>query len=103
MKSVISNVGTDLKTVVAIEDGKMITGSVQDCSPIMAETTRKRLEGEHGSNEMRHAASFPEVLVERYCNTAGIEFSEFMQNPVHVKRMLQDPSLSYFRVWEGKI
>lgn len=103
MKTVISNAGSDLKTVVAVEDGKMITGSVQDCTAIVEETTRKRNEGEHGTSEMRHAASFPEVLVEKYCNTNGIEFSEFMQNQVHVKRMLQDPALSYFRVWEGRV
>jgi hypothetical protein len=52
---------------------------------------------------MRLAASFPDVLVERYCNQNGIEFSEFMQNPVHVKRMCADPDLSGFRIWTGRV
>jgi hypothetical protein len=62
-----------------------------------------RNEGITGGKEMRLAASFPDVLVERYCNQNGIEFSEFMQNPVHVKRMCADPDLSGFRIWTGRV
>lgn len=28
---------------------------------------------------------------------------EFMVNPTHIRRMLSDPALSAFRVWEGKV
>jgi len=28
---------------------------------------------------------------------------EFMANPVHVRRMLMDPNLAGFRVWEGRV
>lgn len=94
---------SDLRTVIDVEDGKLITGSVQDCTPFLENATKRRNEGLHGSNEMRHAASFPPVIVEKYCNDSGIQFSEFMQNPVHIKRLLGDPALSGFRVWAGKV
>jgi hypothetical protein len=51
---------------------------------------------------MRHAARFPMVVVERYCNEKGITFEEWMSNPEHAKAMLNDSALSAFRVWEGR-
>lgn len=104
MRTVIQNAGSDLKTVVAVEDGKLITGSVQDCTPYLDNVAKLRQEGGGKSmKDMWHAASFPQVVVETYCNTRGIEFSEFMQNPAHIKHMLQDPALSRFRVFEGQV
>lgn len=102
MSHVVGN--TDgVQTVMAVEDGSLITGTTQDCTPYLERATAMRNEGITGSSEMRLAASFPDVLVERYCNQQGIEFSEFMQNPVHIKRMCADPDLSGFRIWTGKV
>ena len=101
MKNVF-DAGNGVQSVVAQEDGKIITGTVQDCTAIAAEATRRRLEGEHGSSEMRLAATFPVVLVETYCNNAGITMQEWMSDKVHIKRMMSDPALSAFRVWEGQ-
>lgn len=53
------------------------------------------------SGEMLHLAEFPAVIVERYCNEKGITFQDFMSDPGHVKAMLVDPSLSYFKVWDN--
>lgn len=101
MRSVIQHDG--LQSVVAVEDGNLITGTVQDCTPILERAQALHREGQHGSSEMKHAASFPAVLVEKYCNDNGITFHEFMNGKEHVKRMLNDPSLSYFRIWAGKV
>lgn len=76
---------------------------VQDCTPIAAFAANQRVAGKVGSSEMRHAARFPAVIVETYINNKGITFNEFLSNPVHVKAMLGDPSLSAFRIWEGKV
>jgi hypothetical protein len=59
--------------------------------------------GEVGSSEMRHAASIPSVIVDRYCNEHNISLNEFIGNKDHIKRILNDPSLEYFRIWRGKI
>ena len=56
-----------------------------------------------GSSELKHAARFDAEVVDQYCRNAGITLNEFMVNPVHVRRMLNDPALSGFRVWEGKV
>jgi hypothetical protein len=76
---------------------------IQDCTPIVEHATALRHEGIHGDKEMRHAARFPMVVVERYCNEKGITFEEWMGNPEHAKAMLNDSALAAFRVWEGRV
>ena len=77
---------------------KVIIESVQDCTPVLEQAKRLHNEGIHGSNEMRHVARFPKVLVEKYCNVNGVSFAEFLANSVHIERMLKDPDLSGFRI-----
>jgi hypothetical protein len=58
--------------------------------------------GRTGSSELKHAASFDPAVVELYKQKWGITHHEMMSNPVHFRRMLNDPELSGFRVWEGR-
>lgn len=101
MKTVIERDG--VQTVIALQDGDLVTGTVQDCTPIAERTKALHNEGMHGSGDMRHAASLPFVLVERYCNDRGISFEDFMRGKEHIKAMLNDPALSHFRIWPGRV
>ena len=92
-----------VQTLMHEEDGKTIFQRVQDCDPIAEQTKALHNAGVHGSSEMRHAAKLPMVLIERYCNDNGITFREWMNEPAHIRRMCNDPSLSHFRVWKGAI
>lgn len=92
-----------VRTVVALQDGALHTGTVQDCTPYLDRAKAMHNEGFHGSSDMKLAASIPFVLVEKYLNDAGILMSEFCNNPQHMRRMLSDPALAHFRIWNGKI
>jgi hypothetical protein len=59
--------------------------------------------GMTGSREMKHLAEFPGFLIEKYCNDNGIEWNEWFQNPVHARRMLNDPALAYFRIDTSRV
>jgi len=97
----MSDLHTKLSTA---DDGDtLIVTSTQDCEPALRRATGLRQIGATGSNEMKHAAHFPSVIIEQYLITAGIDFQEFMRNPAHVKRLMSDPDLKGFRVWEGKV
>lgn len=93
----------DIQTRIHVENGDVTFERVQDCTPIAEHTQALHREGFHGSSEMRHAASFPAVIVERYCNDKQITFHEFMNDKSHIRAMLQDPALSAFRVWGGRV
>lgn len=60
-------------------------------------------EGLHGSKEFRHVARIPNVVIEHYININGITMREFIRNPEHVKRMLNDPALADFRIAPGRV
>lgn len=90
-------------TRVHESDNGLTVERVQDVEPIILGCHDRRTVGMTGSSEMRHAASLPMVLVEAYCNTNRIQFSEFMAEPKHVKAMLNDPALNKFRIWEGRV
>jgi hypothetical protein len=76
---------------------------VQDCTAIAERCKARQNMGDTGSSEMKLAASLPLVMVERYMNDHAITFNEFMGDKAHIKAMLNDPALSHFRIWNGKI
>ena len=93
-----------VSTKIHVHNGDVTFERVQDCTPIAELSKARHNEGLHGSGEMRLAGSLPFVLVEKYCNDKGILFSEFMNGKeYHVRAMLNDPALSHFRVWKGKV
>lgn len=93
----------DVITRVHTSDNGITFERIQDVQPILEATHDLRTLGRVGSSEMRHAASFPMVVIEAYCNNNGIDFAEFMQHPKHAKAMLNDPALRAFRIWEGRV
>ncbi|MFV3416135.1 hypothetical protein ACNFH8_28115 [Pseudomonas sp. NY15436] len=93
----------DLDTQFHFHDGKMTVQRTQDCTPIAEFTKTKHNAGMYGSSEMKHAASIPYVMIEKYCNDHGITFREWCVNKEHIKRMLNDPDLKAFRVWPGAV
>jgi len=92
-----------MSTVIALEGGELITGSVQDCTPYADHAKAMHNEGFHGSSDMKLAASVPNVLVEKYLNDNRILMSEFVGSPDHQRRFLNDPAIAHFRIWRGRI
>lgn len=93
----------DIGTKIHTHDGNVTFERVQDCTPIAEYAQAMHNEGHVGSSEMRHAAKIPMVIVEKYLNDNNITFSEFMGNREHVRRMLNDPANSMFRIWKGQL
>lgn len=52
---------------------------------------------------MKHAARIPFALIENYLAVNQISMHEFQANPAHIKAMLNDPALSHFRIWQGRV
>lgn len=92
-----------MHTRIAHEDGRTVVASTQDCEPLLERAATLRRERAYGSSDLRHVASFPQVLIEKYCNEHGIGFHEFMTDPAHIRRMLGDRDLSGFRIWPGSL
>lgn len=102
MQSTITH-ANGMQTKIALEDGKLITGTIQDCTPIAEVTQALHNEGHHGSSDFKHAAKIPFVLIETYCNNNNLTLADFWHNPAHLKTMLNDPDLKAFRIWPGRV
>lgn len=74
-----------------------LTGDIRD------DAIARQNEGLHGINGYKHLARVPKVVVEHYCNVNGITLGEFIKNPEHTKRFLNDPAFSDLRIWPGKV
>lgn len=99
MSTIASNIGTDL----SVKDGVMTVNRFQDCDPIAERCKEMAQTNMTGTSEFKFAGSIPDVMVEKYCNDKGITHSEFMQNKVHIKAIMNDPAMAHFRVWKGKL
>ena len=93
----------DLATRVIVQDGALVVGRSQDCTPIAEFAKRQHNAGFHGSSEMRHAAKIPNIVIEAYCNDHKLLYSEVMSDPVHMKRICNDPKNAAFRIWPGRL
>lgn len=96
----------ELKTIIHRhndEQGSLTIENSQDCTEIAAFCAEARVMGNHSSGEMKHAAMIPEVFIQAYCNANKITFRDFLVDKTHIKRILADPALKAFRIWEGRV
>lgn len=92
------------QTHIGLQGDTLVVQRTQDVDPVLRAVRAERAAtgGRSKSGEMMHAASFPMILIEKYCNANNLTFQEWMANPEHARRMLNDPALASFRVWEGR-
>jgi hypothetical protein len=60
-------------------------------------------EGHHGTKDMKHVANIPGIVIEQYCFMRGVSWAEFWADNKHIKTILNDPDMAYFRVAPGKV
>lgn len=59
--------------------------------------------GQVGSSEFRHAMKVDGWFIVDWCNRKGVTFAQFMRDQSLVNAFLDDPDLSAFRIWKGRI
>lgn len=52
---------------------------------------------------MRALMTVPAIIVQQYMNENGVSYAEFIRNPEHARRMMNDPALSAFRIHRGRV
>lgn len=59
--------------------------------------------GEHGSADMKHAMRVDGWFILDWCNRRGVTWGQFMRDKSLQNAFLDDPDLSVFRIWKGRI
>ena len=75
----------------------------QDVEPILNYTKEMNALGMGNGADMKHCAEIPMIIVESYLARTGITFHEFCNSQEHVKAVVNDPTLSAFRIWQGRV
>lgn len=60
-------------------------------------------EGLHGFPDFKLKASIPAIVVEHYCATHGVTLGEFLKNPEHARRIVNDPAFADLRIAPGRM
>lgn len=84
------------------EEGAVIVRE-QHVAAIVDQCKAMAAEGLHGTSDFRHVARIPNVVVEHYCNVHRVSHAEFIRNPEHVKRLVNDPAFADLRIAPGRI
>jgi hypothetical protein len=103
-----SEIEGDITTVLHYDEGqeKFHVERIQD-TEVYVEQARVASEywnsDARKGHEMYYAGSIPNIVVEKFCNEERITFRDFITNPEHCRRLLNNPDYSYLRVWKGKV
>lgn len=96
---------SDVRTTVHVDpsEDRFWVNRVQDVEPALERAKALHNAGIGQSGDWRLAASIPNVLVEKYCEDNGITFAEFAADEAHMRRLVESPDLSHFRIWKGRL
>lgn len=85
-------------------DKKMIIEHKQDIEPILDHIKERRENGGGVSREgdLRYAGSLPEAVVREWLKVRGLTMESLSDRDV-VRRLLNDPDNSAFRIWGGRV
>ena len=92
-----------LETVDDDHVAAIYTADHADLQSVADHCAARRSIGAVGSSDMKLAASVPGIFIQKYLNDNGVTFAEFMREPKHADRLLADPALAAFRVWQGRV
>lgn len=60
-------------------------------------------DGAHGSADMKHVMRVDGFFIVDWCNKRGLTFAQFMRDQSIQKAFMEDPELSMFRIWKGRV
>lgn len=92
---------SDIVTKIHRDNGLLIVDRVQDVEPILEGNKARQIEGPDRKSELRHIATIPNVIIEKWLLEDGVPFMR-MNGPEFakfVRRKLDDPDWKYLRTY----
>lgn len=92
-------------TGLYMDGNDLIERKSQDVEPILEYCKDVANSGMASRPDMKYAAKLPHSVVEAYMAAhPGVTFHEIMRpRSEHMRAMLNDPDLSGFRIWKGRV
>lgn len=97
---------SDVKTITHYDEAndRLTIERVQDVEPYL-DQAKAEAEASKSvkSGDFKKAGIIPLVALEAWMRLKGVTFADFMRDRSICKRLLNDPDLSKFRVWKGRV
>lgn len=89
-----------------LDDERMVTQRTQDVEPLLRKLDDMRIDGKDGYTEDRdllYVGEIPMTVVEQWCYANGIHPGRMLKNDDElVQRMVNDPEIRKFRLFNGR-
>lgn len=92
-----------IKTIAHVENGDLTIERQFDNTAAVNAIREIRSVTDGKGKEMYYAGSIPVGVVEGYLVKRGINFQEFMADPMHVRALMNDSDYADLRVWGGRL
>lgn len=103
----VPDYASDIKTRMIYDpsENKDIIYREQDCEPIIKEVEDIKLftDGRGKTSLGYWVGRIPGIISEQYMKEAGITWNEYISNPEHVERIINNPDYKKFKIFQGKI
>lgn len=92
-----------IEQIDALHEAHIYEANMDDLYAVADHCKALQSAGQTGDSEMRALMTVPAIIVQQYMNEKGVSYAEFMRNPEHARRMMNDPALSAFRIHRGRV
>lgn len=92
-----------IEDIDATHEAHIYEANMDDLHAVADYCKARQNAGLVGDSDMRPLMTVPGIIVQQYMNENGVSYPEFMRNPEHAKRMMNDPALSAFRIHRGRV
>lgn len=88
-----------------MDGNNLIERKSQDVEPILEYVKDVRQSGLASRPDMKYAAKIPHAIIDQYIAAhPGVTFHDVMRSKSeHMRAILNDPDLSGFRIWQGRV
>ncbi|MCG7904402.1 MAG: hypothetical protein JAY60_18495 [Candidatus Thiodiazotropha weberae] len=91
-----------MKKEIKAQDGRVYTRHVQDVEPLKQHVKQLRESHKESPTMGVHVGKIPKVAIIEYMSRTGVSYHEFLNDDIHVKRILMDSDYKDLRIWMGR-
>lgn len=88
---------------ISQDDYTVVKQTVHGLSDLLEYNHALRESKSYGDKDMKLVGHIPGEVLQQYCMVNNVPWDQIFSDPTHIKRIMNDPDLAYFRVAPGRV
>lgn len=88
---------------ISHDDSTVVKQTVHGLDDLLDYNHALRESGSVGTSEMKLVGHIPGEVLQDYCMKTGVSWNELFVDPTHIKRIMNNPDYSKFRIAPGRV